>query len=164
VRKTAIAHAHGAKNSHGWWGRWDLTPQFVGLLTPPRACIRAQITYTTKLTQLNETMNAFRSSRISFDEVLRLYRAILRETGGEYGFVSEGTLRYILDSMDSIRGDIFAKAAYAIHGIATKHPLVNGNKRLAFALAGRQHDRSRRPVAPIERDHVSMSWSLSSCA
>ena len=79
-------------------------------------------------------MNAFWSSRVSFDEVLRLYRAILRETGGEYGFVSEGTLRYILDSMDSIRGDIFAKAAYVIHGIATKHPLANGNKRLAFSL------------------------------
>lgn len=36
--------------------------------------------------------------------------------------------------MDSIRGDVFVKAAYVIHGIATKHPLVNGNKRLAFAL------------------------------
>ncbi len=75
-----------------------------------------------------------RSSRISFDEVLRMYRAILRETGGEYGFLSEGTLHYILDSLDSIRGDIFAKAAYVIHSVATKHPLVNGNKRLAFAL------------------------------
>jgi hypothetical protein len=31
-------------------------------------------------------------SEISFDEALRLYRAVLRETGGEYGFVSEGTL------------------------------------------------------------------------
>jgi len=58
----------------------------------------------------------------------------LRETGGAYGFVSEGTLRYILDSLDSIRGGIFVQAAYVIHGIATKHPLVNGNKRLAFAL------------------------------
>jgi death-on-curing protein len=48
--------------------------------------------------------------------------------------VSEGTLRYILDSLDSIRGDIIVKAAYVIHSIATKHPLVNGNKRLAFAL------------------------------
>jgi len=63
-----------------------------------------------------------------------LYRAILRETGGEYGFVSEGTLHYILDSLESIRGDIFTKAAYVIHGIATKHPMANGNKRLAFAL------------------------------
>jgi len=85
--------------------------------------------------QLNETMAHSRpGSRISFDEVLRLYRAILRETGGEYGFVSEGTLHFILDSLDSIQGDIFAKAAYLIHGIATKHPLVNGNKRLAFSL------------------------------
>jgi len=27
VRKTAMAHAHGAKRSHGWWGRWDLNPR-----------------------------------------------------------------------------------------------------------------------------------------
>jgi death-on-curing protein len=74
------------------------------------------------------------SSSIPFDEVLRLYRAILRETGGEYGFVSEGTLRYIVESVESIRGDVFVKAAYVIHDVASKHPLVNGNKRLAFAL------------------------------
>jgi death-on-curing family protein len=74
------------------------------------------------------------NQRISFEEALRLYRAILRETGGEYGFVSEGTLHYILDSLRSVRGDIFAKAAYVIHDVASKHPLVNGNKRLAFAL------------------------------
>ena len=84
--------------------------------------------------QIVSVVDEFRSSRISFDEVLRLYRVMLRETGGEYGFVSEGTLRYIVDSLDSMRGDIFAKAAYVIHGIATKHPLVNGNKRLVFAL------------------------------
>jgi death-on-curing protein len=74
------------------------------------------------------------NSAISFDEVLRLYRAILRETGGECGFVSEGTLRYIVESLESIRGDIFVKAAYVIHGVVSKHPLVNGNKRLAFAM------------------------------
>jgi death-on-curing protein len=85
--------------------------------------------------QMNETMAHTRgSSRASFEEVLRLYRAILRESGGEYGFLSEGTLHFILDSLDSIGGDIFAKAAYLMHGIATKHPLVNGNKRLAFSL------------------------------
>jgi len=91
--------------------------------------------YAAKPAQLDESMGKdSRSSRLSFDEVLRLYRTILRETGGEYGFVSEGTLHYVLESLDSIRGDVFSKAAYAIHGIATKHPLVNGNKRLAFAL------------------------------
>ena len=79
-------------------------------------------------------MNGARNFRISFDEALKLYRTILRETGGEYGFVSEGTLRYILDSLDSIRGDIFVKAAFVIDGVASRHPLVNGNKRLAFAL------------------------------
>ncbi|GEM_PF-1341803 len=73
-------------------------------------------------------------SEISFDEALRLYRAILRETGGEYGFVSEGTLRYILDALTWMRGDVFSKAAYVIREIAARHPLVNGNKRLAFAL------------------------------
>ncbi len=73
-------------------------------------------------------------SEISFDEALRLYQAILRETGGEYGFVSEGTLRYILDALTWMRGDVFSKAAYVIREIAARHPLVNGNKRLAFAL------------------------------
>ena len=74
------------------------------------------------------------SITVSFDEALRLYRAILRETGGEYGFVSEGTLRYILDSLAWIRGDVLSKTAHVICEIATGHPLVNGNKRLAFAL------------------------------
>lgn len=73
-------------------------------------------------------------SEISFDEALRLYQAILRETGGEYGFVSEGTLRYILDALTWMRGDVFSKAAYVIREIAARRPLVNGNKRLAFAL------------------------------
>jgi len=71
---------------------------------------------------------------ISFDEAVRLYQAILRETGGEYGFVSEGTLRYILNALTWMRGDLFSKAAYVIREIAARHPLVNGNKRLAFAL------------------------------
>jgi len=35
------------------------------------------------------------TAAVSFDELIRLYRAVLRETGGEYGFVSEGTLHYI---------------------------------------------------------------------
>jgi len=74
------------------------------------------------------------SITVSFDEALRLHRAILRETGGEYGFVSEGTLRYILDSLAWMRGDMFSKIAHVIREIATRHPLVNGNKRLAFAL------------------------------
>ena len=72
--------------------------------------------------------------KFDWDEVVRLYRTIIRETGGEYGFVSEGTLRYVLDASTSMRGDIFTKAAYAVHEVAPKHPLVNGNKRLALAL------------------------------
>ena len=74
------------------------------------------------------------SVTVSFDEALRLYRAILRETGGEYGFVSEGTLRYILDSLTWMHGDVFLKTAHVVCEIAARHPLVNGNKRLAFAL------------------------------
>ena len=74
------------------------------------------------------------SSTLTFDEVIRLYRVIVRESGGEYGFVSEGTLRYIVDSIRSMRGDVFSKAAFVIGEIASKHPLVIGNKRLAFAL------------------------------
>lgn len=63
-----------------------------------------------------------------------MYRAILRESGGEFGFVSEGTMRYIIDVLEHMKGDAFAKAAYAIHEIATKHPLANANKRLALGL------------------------------
>lgn len=74
------------------------------------------------------------TAAVSFDELIRLYRAVLRETGGEYGFVSEGTLHYIIDRLTWMRGDVFSKAAYVIREISTGHPLVNGNKRLAFAL------------------------------
>jgi death-on-curing family protein len=65
---------------------------------------------------------------------MRLYRAILRESGGEFGFVSEGTMRYIVDALENMKGDAIRKASFAIHEIATKHPLANGNKRLALAL------------------------------
>ena len=74
------------------------------------------------------------SMAIDWEEVVRLYRAILRESGGEFGFVSEGTMRYIVDALEHMNGDAIAKAVYAIHEIATKHPLANGNKRLALAL------------------------------
>ena len=74
------------------------------------------------------------SMAIDWEEVVRLYRAILSESGGEFGFVSEGTMRYIVDALEHMKGDAFAKAAFAIHEIATKHPLANGNKRLALAL------------------------------
>ena len=71
---------------------------------------------------------------IDWEGVLRLYRAILRESGGEFGFVSEGTMRYIIDVLQHMKGDAFAKAAFAIREIATTHPLANGNKRLALGL------------------------------
>lgn len=74
------------------------------------------------------------SMEINWEGVLRIYRAVLRESGGEFGFVSEGTMRYIVDTLDHMEADAFAKAAFAIHEIATKHPLANGNKRLALAL------------------------------
>jgi death-on-curing family protein len=45
-------------------------------------------------------------------------------------------LRYILDALAWMRGDVFSKAAYVIREIAARHPLVNGNKRLAFAMGG----------------------------
>ncbi len=71
---------------------------------------------------------------VDWEEVLRLYKAILRDSGGEFGFVSEGTMRYIVDALEHMKGDAFAKASFAIHEIATKLPLANGNKRLALAL------------------------------
>jgi len=49
------------------------------------------------------------TAAVSFDELIRLYRAVLRETGGEYGFVSEGTLHYIINRLTWMRGDVFSK-------------------------------------------------------
>lgn len=71
---------------------------------------------------------------VDWSEFLRLYRAVLRESGGEFGFVSEGTMRYIIDALTHMEVNAFAKAAFAVHEIATKHPLANGNKRLALAM------------------------------
>jgi len=59
---------------------------------------------------------------------------ILRESGGEFGFMSEGTLRYIIDTLNHMEADAFTRAAFVIYEIATKHPLANGNKRLALAM------------------------------
>jgi death-on-curing family protein len=87
---------------------------------------------------------------VDWDELVRLYRTILRETGGEFGFVSEGTMRYIVDTISHMKEDAFSKAAFAIHEIATKHPLANGNKRLALALGDML----------LRRDGYKLSWEV----
>jgi len=57
------------------------------------------------------------------------------------GYISEGTLQYVLESVKDIFNDMpyeeafTAKASYLLYKIVTLHPFIDGNKRTAFGTA-----------------------------
>jgi len=71
---------------------------------------------------------------ISVNEIIRLHRDILDETGGEYGILSRGDIEFITDFIKSqiyslnIK-DKFQISALILRNIISGHPFVDGNKR-----------------------------------
>ena len=71
---------------------------------------------------------------ISVDEIIKLHKDILDETGGEYGLLNRGDLEFIADFIKSqiytmkIK-DIYYLASIILRGIISGHPFVDGNKR-----------------------------------
>ena len=69
-----------------------------------------------------------------------LYKAVVKASGGEHGYLSKGNLEYLLDTVKDVgerypkRQAIVKKAAFLLYNIVTIHPFVNGNKRTAFEL------------------------------
>jgi len=71
---------------------------------------------------------------ISVNEIIKLHRDILDETGGEYGILSRGDIEFITDFIKSqiysmnIK-DKFYLSALILRNIISGHPFVDGNKR-----------------------------------
>jgi len=71
---------------------------------------------------------------ISVNEIIRLHKDILDETGGEYGILSRGDIEFITDFIKSqiysmnIK-DEFYLSALILRNIISGHPFVDGNKR-----------------------------------
>jgi len=77
---------------------------------------------------------------ITVDEVLEFHidllrKSRLREDQGLGGVLTNrGNLEFIIEESNYLT-DPFEKASWILFGIATGHPFVQGNKRIAFMLA-----------------------------
>ena len=73
--------------------------------------------------------------------VIEVHDMIIRETGGELGLLSKGTLEFCIQRHRIyLYGfepfpDIFQKAAALMHCINFFHPFVDGNKRTGIVVA-----------------------------
>jgi len=69
---------------------------------------------------------------LSLDDVIKIHRRIIAETGGEHGLLSPGSLAFTLERMRERKEDVYGQAAFLLYSITTGHPFINGNKRTAF--------------------------------
>lgn len=77
--------------------------------------------------------------KLSVDQVLVLHSRLLERFGGTQGIRDRGALEAALERPFASFGDedahptTAAKAAALLHGLATSHPFIDGNKRVALA-------------------------------
>lgn len=77
--------------------------------------------------------------KLSVDQVLVLHPRLLERFGGTQGIRDRGALEAALERPFASFGDegahptTAAKAAALLHGLATSHPFIDGNKRVALA-------------------------------
>ena len=71
---------------------------------------------------------------VSVQEIIEIHHDIIRDFGGTTGMRDEATLDYILYQVNR-SNRLLRKAAILLHGIATGHPFIDGNKRTAFVAA-----------------------------
>ena len=71
---------------------------------------------------------------ITAREIIEIHADILRDFGGTSGIRDTGTLDYVIYQVNRSR-KVIRKSAIILHGIATRHPFVDGNKRTAFVAA-----------------------------
>ncbi|HOI13541.1 MAG TPA: Fic family protein [Methanoculleus sp.] len=67
-------------------------------------------------------------------EIIRA-SVVEEDRGLEGRLLNPGNLDFVIATSNHIP-DPFERAAFVLHGIATGHPFVQGNKRIAFLLAG----------------------------
>jgi death-on-curing protein len=77
----------------------------------------------------------------SQDAVLQLHEKIIRQSGGQLGFVSVSNLAYVLETSQDIgeglreEQAVVRKAGYLLFNLVNLHPFLDGNKRTAFEVA-----------------------------
>ena len=71
---------------------------------------------------------------ITVQEIIEIHADIIRDFGGTSGIRDAGTLDYVIYRVNRSR-EVLRKSAIILHGIATGHPFVDGNKRTAFVSA-----------------------------
>lgn len=75
---------------------------------------------------------------LGYRQVLWIYRRVIEETGGDFGIRDEGLLRAALARPHTSFGGndlyptLFEKAAALLESIVRNHPLMDGNKRVAW--------------------------------
>lgn len=75
---------------------------------------------------------------LGYRQVLWIYRRVIEETGGDFGIRDEGLLRSALARPQASFGGqdlyptLFEKAAALLESIVRNHPLLDGNKRVAW--------------------------------
>jgi len=72
--------------------------------------------------------------RLTPEKIIEIHTDIIRDFGGEPGIRDPATIEYVVYRLNRSRS-IFSKSAIALHGIATGHPFIDGNKRTALVLA-----------------------------
>lgn len=75
---------------------------------------------------------------LGYNQTLFIYKRVVEETGGSYGIRDEGLLRSALARPQASFGGqdlyptLFEKAAALLESLVRNHPLVDGNKRVAW--------------------------------
>lgn len=94
----------------------------------------------------------------STEQVSKLYKRIVEQTGGEHGYLSKSNLDYLLDTIKDIgerlpkRQAIIKKAAFLLYNVVIIHPFLNGNKRTAYELVRLFLESNGFKISPITKD------------
>lgn len=73
---------------------------------------------------------------VSIEEALEMHRVLIERYGGAEGVRDLGMLESaLMRPRSGYYETLSAQAACLLQGLATNHPFVDGNKRVAFAVA-----------------------------
>ncbi|MDG6969484.1 MAG: type II toxin-antitoxin system death-on-curing family toxin [Nitrososphaerota archaeon] len=106
----------------------------------------------------------------SQDAVIQLHEGIIRQSGGEQGFVSASNLAYVLETSQDIgeglpeEQAIARKGGYLLFNLVNLHPFLDGNKRTAFEVTKTFLNLNGWDFSPTEENAFSMLKSVSSGA
>jgi death-on-curing protein len=106
----------------------------------------------------------------SQDAVLQLHEKIVRQSGGQLGFVSVSNLANVLETSQDIgeglreEQAVVRKAGYLLFNLVNLHPFLDGNKRTAFEVAKTFLDLNGWSFDPPEEEAFSTLKAVSSGA